>query len=99
MLSGSGDTSFSSLAENLKLVTATIFKMIDEITAELNKVINACVVRDTLNPVNVVYLPITHANRKEFVGYAKEMYLQGKGSMALWASAIGVPPDAFFLFA
>lgn len=96
LLSGSGDTSFSSLAENLKLVTATIFKMIDEITAELNKVINACVVRDTLNPVNVVYLPITHANRKEFVGYAKEMYLQGKGSMALWASAIGVPPDAFF---
>ena len=96
LLSGSGDTSFSSLAENLKLVTATIFKMIDEITAELNKVINACVLRDAKNPVNVVYLPITHANRKEFVGFAKEMYLQGKGSLSLWASAVGVPTDAFF---
>ena len=96
LLSGSGDTSFSSLAENLKLVTATIFKMIDEIAAELNKVINACILRDSEHPVNVVYLPITHANRKEFVGFAKEMYMQGKGSISLWAAAVGVPADAFF---
>ena len=96
LLSGSGNSSFSALEENLKLVTATIFKMIDEIAAELNKVINACVLRDAKHPVNVVYLPITHANRKEFVGFAKEMYLQGKGSLSLWAAAIGVPADAFF---
>ena len=96
LLSGSGDSSFSSLEENLKLITATIFKMIEEISAELNKVLNACVIRDGKNPVSVVYLPITHANRKEFVGYAKEMYLQGKGSLTLWAAAIGVPPDAFY---
>lgn len=96
LLSGSGDTSFSALEENLKLVSATIFKMVEEITSELNKVLNACILRDANNPVSVVYLPITHANRKEFVGYAKEMYLQGKGSLSLWAAAIGVPADAFF---
>ena len=96
LLSGSGDSSFSSLEENLRLVTASIFKMIEEVSSELNKVLNACVIRDGKNPVSVVYLPITHANRKEFVGYAKEMYLQGKGSLTLWAAAIGVPPDAFY---
>ena len=96
LLSGSGDSSFSSLEENLKLVTATIFKMIEEASSELNKVLNACVIKDSNNPISVVYLPITHANRKEFVGYAKEMYLQGKGSLTLWAAAIGVPPDAFY---
>lgn len=96
LLSGSGDTSFSALEENLKLITASIFKMIEEVSAELNKVINNCVLRDAKNPVSIVYLPITHANRKEFVGYAKEMYLQGKGSLALWSAAIGVPSDAFF---
>jgi hypothetical protein len=96
LLSGSGNTNFSSLEENLKLVTATIFKMVEEISSELNKVINDCILRDAKNPVSVVYLPITHANRKEFIGYAKEIYLQGKGSLSLWTSAIGVPPDAFF---
>jgi hypothetical protein len=30
------------------------------------------------------------------VGFAKELYLQGKGSLSLWASACGVSPDVFF---
>ena len=96
LLSGAGDTSFASLQENLKLVTATVFKVVDEITSELNKVINACVLRDKNYSVNVVYLPITYANRKEYVEYMKGIYLQGKGSISLWSAAIGVPPDAFF---
>lgn len=96
LLSGAGDSSFASLQENLRLVTAVIFKMVDEITTELNKVINACIVKEKAYPVRVFYLPITHANRKEFVGFAKELYLQGKGSLSLWAAAVGIQPDAFF---
>ena len=96
LLSGSGDSSFASLQENMRLITAVIFKMVDEFSSELNKVLNACVLSDKKYPVRVVYLPITHANRKEFVGHAKELYLQGKGSLSLWASAVGIEPDAFF---
>ena len=30
------------------------------------------------------------------VAYAKELYLQGKGSLSLWAAAVGIKPDVFF---
>jgi len=30
------------------------------------------------------------------VEYAKELYLQGKGSLSLWASACGISQDVFF---
>lgn len=96
LLSGAGDSSFASLQENLRLVTAVIFKMIDEVASELNKVLNAIVIKEKAYSVKVVYLPITHANRKEFVGHVKELYLQGKGSLSLWAAAVGIEPDAFF---
>ena len=48
------------------------------------------------NYVEVYYLPITHVNKKNMVGYAKELYLQGKGSLSLWASACGIPSNVFF---
>jgi hypothetical protein len=30
------------------------------------------------------------------VANAKDLYLQGKGSLALWASAAGISPDVYF---
>ena len=42
------------------------------------------------------YLKTTYANRDVMVGFAKDLYLQGKGSLSLWASACGVSPDVFF---
>ena len=45
--------------------------------------------------VKVNYLPITHINKKDMIGFAKELYLQGKGSLILWASSCGLPADVF----
>lgn len=96
LLSGSGDSSFSSQEGNLRLVTAEIFNIIELITYELNKVINAFIGGDDNNSIEVYYLPITHANRSDMVGFAKDLYLQGKGSLSLWAAASGIAPKAFF---
>ena len=30
------------------------------------------------------------------VGYAKDLYLQGKGSLSLWSAACGIEPSTFF---
>ena len=53
------------------------------------------VIRDRKNRVEVRYLPITHVNKKEMVGFAKELYTQGKGSLAFWAASCGISPDVF----
>lgn len=95
LLSGAGDSSYSSQESNLKLVTAQIFHVVDLFANELNKVINAALIRDKKNYMRIVYLPITYANREEFVKRAKELYLEGRGSLLIWAAAAGVEPDAF----
>ena len=96
LLSGEGTSSFSAQTNNLQLVTAEVMQIIEALSYELNKVINACVIKNRKYSVCIHYLPITHTNRKEFSGMAKELYLQGKGPLSLWASAVGISPDAFF---
>jgi len=95
-LDGIGSGSYSAQQTNLELVTAQIFQWIDQISAELNKCISENIICDKNNWVECRYLPITYVNKKAMVGYAKELYLQGKGSLALWASACGVSSDIFF---
>lgn len=95
-LSGSGSGSYSAQESNLELVTSQIFQWIEQIQAELNKCINANIIKDKNNWVEVQYLPITHLNKKAMVGYAKELYLQGRGSLSLWAASAGISPEAFY---
>jgi hypothetical protein len=95
-LNGVGSGSYSGQITNLELVSAQIFQWVDEIAEELNKCISANIIKDNKNWVEVKYLPITHVNKKNMVGYAKDLYLQGCGSISLWASATGISPETFF---
>ena len=95
-LSGSGSGSYSAQESNLELVTSQIFQWIAQIQNELNKCINANIIKDTNNWASVEYLPITHLNKKSMVGYAKELYLQGNGSLSLWIASAGINPEAFY---
>ena len=95
-LSGSGSGSYSAQESNLELVTSQVLQWIEQIESELNKCINANVIKDKKNWVECKYLPITHINKKSMVGYAKELYLQGCGSLSLWSAACGVQPDVFY---
>lgn len=96
LLNGVGAGSFSTAIQNLELVTAQILQWIEQIQNELNKCINANVIKDKSNRVDCKYLPITHVNKDKMVSYAKDLYLQGKGSLTLWASAVGITQDVFF---
>lgn len=96
LLNGIGSGSHSSQKTNLELITSQVFQWIKQIEAELNKCISANIIKDKKNYVEVNYLPITHVNKSEMVGYAKELYLQGCGSISLWAAACGIEPEAFF---
>ncbi len=96
LLNGVGSGTYSAQTNNLELLSAQIFQWIEQITNELNKCINANIIRDVNNPVKCVYLPITYVNQNKMVGFAKELYLQGCGSLSLWAASTGIPVDAFY---
>ena len=95
-LNGVGSGSYSSQEQNLELVTAQLFQWVEQIIAEINKCISANIIGDEKNWVECRYLPITYVNKSKMVGYTKDLYLQGKGSLSLWASACGISPDVFF---
>lgn len=96
LLNGVGSGSYASQEQNLELITAQLFQWIEQISEELNKCISANIIKDYKNWVECRYLPITHVNKGKMVGYTKDLYLQGKGSLSLWASACGISPDIFF---
>ena len=96
LLNGSASGNYQSQQNNLDLISSQIFQWIEQIQNELNKVINFNIIKDPENRIEVKYLPITHVNKDKMVGYAKELYLQGKGSLSLWASAVGIPSEVFF---
>ena len=96
LLNGVGSGSYSAQENNLELITAELMQWIDQIQAELNKCIAENIIKDKRNWVECKYLPITHVNKGKMVEYAKELYLQGKGSLSLWASACGISQDVFF---
>lgn len=96
LLNGVGAGSFSTAIQNLELVTAQIMQWIGQIEEEINRCINANIIKDKNNRVECKYLPITHVNKDKMVGYAKDLYLQGRGSLGLWAAATGVSPEVFF---
>jgi len=96
LLSASGDTSFSAQKTNLELVTSKIFQWIDEISNELNKVISFNILGKQTVDTKVNYLPVTHLNRKEMIGYAKDLYLSGRGSLSFYASCVGLSEEVFY---
>lgn len=96
LLNGTASGSYSAQTNNLELITAQLFQWVEQIESELNKCISRNVIMDDKNYVECKYLPITHVNKSNMVGYAKDLYLQGKGSLSLWASACGISPDVFF---
>jgi len=96
LLGAEGSGSYSNQVNNLALLSSQVFQWIEQIENELNKCINENIIKDPKNYVECKYLPITHVNKKEMAGYAKELYLQGKGSLSLWASCCGISPDVYF---
>lgn len=96
LLNGTGSGNYSSQENNLDLLSSQLFQWIEQIENELNKCISANIIKDSRNWVECKYLPMTFVNRKNMVGFAKDLYLQGKGSLSLWASACGISPEVFF---
>lgn len=96
LLNGSSSGSYSSQENNLELMSGEIFEWLEQISSELNKCINYGIIKDESNFVECYYLPITHVNQSKKVGFYKELYLQGSGSLSAWIAACGISPDVYF---
>lgn len=94
-LDGNTKGNYATASLNLELVASHIYTWIENFMAELNKCINANIIKDSSCIVDCYILPTTFANRDKQVQYMKELYSNGKGSLLAWISATGFDADAY----
>jgi len=95
LLSGTGSGSYAAQQNNLQLLLSEIIMWIEPITAELVKVINKHIIKDSANIIDLYYLPNSIITRSEFTKNMKELFLQGKGSLTAWIASTGVNAEAY----
>lgn len=92
LLDGKSGT-YSSQQINLELMFAEIYRWIEEISYELNKIINANLPIN--NTADVYYLPCSRINRDKVITNAKDLYMSGNGSKSYWIASMGIKPSAY----
>ncbi len=93
LLDGRSGT-YSSQQINLELIFAEIYRWIEEISYELNKVINANVINSN-EMAEIYYLPCSRINRDKVISNAKDLYMAGSGSKSYWIASMGIKPSAY----
>jgi hypothetical protein len=88
-LDGSSSGNFAATTVNLEVIAAHVYTWVEQITAELNKAINANVIRDQSCRVEFYILPTTFVNRDKMVKYMRELYTTGSGSLIGWVASTG----------
>lgn len=94
-LDGNTKGNYATASLNLELVAGYVYTWIENYMSELNKCINANIIKDSSCVVDCYILPITFANRDKQVQYMKDLYSSGKGSLLAWISAAGFDSDAY----
>ena len=94
-LDGNTKGNYATASLNLELVASHVYTWIENFMAELNKCINANIIKDSSCVVSCYILPTTFANRDKQVQYMKDLYSNGKGSFLAWVSATGFDADAY----
>lgn len=95
LLNASSSGNYSSQQNNLELVFSEVMSWVEGIQKELNKVLNAHVIKDERNKVEIYYLPVSLVNRDKFFSYMKDLYLNCGGSMQAYIASSGFGVEAY----
>lgn len=96
LLGATSTGTFAGGQHNLDMVMSQIYTWIQDIQYELNHVINACIIKDKKNKVEVNYLPTSLVNRQTFFDMMKTLYTTAGGSLTMLVAATGMSPDVYF---
>jgi len=90
-----GAASYSSLAVNIDLVSSQVFQIVNEVACEYTRVINYLMGIKPNDFITLKYLPISWLNKTDMSTKAKELYLQGRGSLSFWIASSGFDVDDY----
>jgi hypothetical protein len=90
-----GTASYSSLAVNIDLISSQIFQIVSEIAKEYTRVLNHHLNVKPKDYIELKYLPVSWLNKKDISDKAKDLYLQGRGSLSFWIASCGFDIDDY----
>lgn len=86
---------FAAGVNNLEMITSQIYSWVCEWQNELNHVINANIIKDDKNKVEIYYFPTSFVNRQKFFEMMKSLYTEAGGSLSFLIASTGVDPDVY----
>lgn len=86
---------FAGGQQNLAMITAQLYTWVCEWKEELVHVINANIIQDNRNKVDIYYFPTSFVNRKEFFDMTKDLYTNCAGSLKFVVAAAGIDPELY----
>ena len=99
LVGGESKSNYATATLNIENIAAFIYSIISDIVDELNKVINANIIKDDQCRARLYILPTTSVNRDKMVKYMSDLYARGKGSLQAWISSTGFDTEAYMALA
>lgn len=95
LLNGSDNGNYATASLNFEMIAANIYSWIENFMNELNKCINACIIRDKRCVVSCWVMPVTYVNREKFFSEMKTLYAECGGSLQAVIAASGWDVEAY----
>ena len=95
ILGGQSQSNYATASLNIESISSFVYGIITDIVDEINKVINANIIKDNLNITKMWIMPVTFVNRDKMVKYMGDLYARGKGSLQAWVASTGMDVEAY----
>lgn len=94
-LNGEATGNYATATLNVEMVAANVYSWIENFMSELNKCINANIIRDKHCIVDCTVLPTTYVNRDKFFNNMKTLYAECGGSFQAVIAASGMDVESY----
>lgn len=94
-LNGETNGNYATASLNIEMVAGNVYSWIENFMNELNKCINANIIKDKRCKVWCNILPITYVNREKFFNQMKTLYSECNGSMTAVVAASGMDIESY----
>ena len=94
-LNGEATGNYAVSSLNLELIAGNVYSWIENFMNELNKCINANVIKDKNCKLACNILPVTYVNREKFFSQMKTLYSECNGSLMAVIAASGMDIESY----
>lgn len=95
IIAGEGGDTYASASLNAEYLAAYVYAWVTDIMTELNKAINAQIIKDRLCVVDFEILPTTYINQNKLFEQMRKLYTECGGSLSAVVASTGMSIDSY----